>query len=444
MRAGTAASRSPLFLRIFVRMLACVAVVQLLNLGLLFAVQTPNPKLHTVGQIAQTMRNPAAAQEGFAVLRARMIARQPWNPRAERTEVALATALGVRPDRVVLRFPVGFLQRPPVYDHAGVPPAPAPASVAAAQDVLVTGGFEAALRLQDGSWRIVKADAGLEPWRWFVAMWLALSALAAAVFAWAMAQRFARPIGAFARAAERLGRDPRAPPIELDGPAEIAEAARAFNDMQARLNRYVDDRATMIAAVAHDLRTPLMRLGLRIEDADPAIRTACECDIREMQAMISTVMAYVRDTSRIGVRRPLDLRSLAETVVDDAADRGAAVSLESGAPVVIEADPIALKSLLANLVGNAVKYAGGAELVLEAREHEAVIAVRDRGPGVPEEDMERVFDPFFRGERSRNRDTGGMGLGLASARATARAHGGDITLHRREGGGLCATVTLPL
>lgn len=444
MRAGTAASRSPLFLRIFVRMLACVAVVQLLNLGLLFAVQTPNPKLHTVGQIAQTMRNPAAAQEGFAVLRARMIARQPWNPRAERTEVALATALGVRPDRVILRFPVGFLQRPPVYDHAGVPPAPAPASVAAAQDVLVTGGFEAALRLQDGSWRIVKADAGLEPWRWFVAMWLALSALAAAVFAWAMAQRFARPIGAFARAAERLGRDPRAPPIELDGPAEIAEAARAFNDMQARLNRYVDDRATMIAAVAHDLRTPLMRLGLRIEDADPAIRTACECDIREMQAMISTVMAYVRDTSRIGVRRPLDLRSLAETVVDDAADRGAAVSLESGAPVVIEADPIALKSLLANLVGNAVKYAGGAELVLEAREHEAVIAVRDRGPGVPEEDMERVFDPFFRGERSRNRDTGGMGLGLASARATARAHGGDITLHRREGGGLCATVTLPL
>ena len=444
MSKTAAASRSPLFLRIFVRMLACVAVVQLLNFGLLFAIQTPNPKLHTVGQIAQAMRNPAAAPEGFEVLRAPAVARQPWNPRAERTEVALATALGVPREDVILRFPVGFLQRPQVYNRAGLPPAPAPASAAAAQDVVVTGGFEASMKLPDGSWRTVTPGEGLEPWRLFVIAWLVLSALAAAVFAWAMAQRFARPIGAFARAAERLGRDPRAPPIELDGPAEIAEAARAFNDMQARLNRYVDDRATMIAAVAHDLRTPLMRLGLRVEDADPGIRAACEGDIREMQAMISAVMAYVRDSSRIGVRRPLDLRSLAETVVDDAADRGADVSLELGNPVVIEADPVALKAMLANLVGNAVKYAGGAELVLLARDHEAVIAVRDRGPGIADEDMERVFDPFFRGERSRNRDTGGMGLGLASARATARAHGGDITLHRRSGGGLCATVTLPL
>jgi signal transduction histidine kinase len=339
---------------------------------------------------------------------------------------------------------VGFLQRPQVYNRAGVPPAPAPANAVAAQDVIVNGSFEASLKLPDGSWRTVSPGEGLEPWRLFVLVWLLLSALAVAPFAWTMAQRFARPIGAFARAAERLGRDPRAPPIELDGPAEIAEAARAFNDMQARLNRYVDDRATMIAAVAHDLRTPLMRLGLRIEDADPAIRTACECDIREMQAMISAVMAYVRESSRIGVRRPLDLRSLAETVVDEASDRGAAVSLETGDPVVIEADPVALKAMLANLVGNAIKYAGGAQLVLERREHEAVITVRDRGPGIPDEDMERVFDPFFRGERSRNRDTGGMGLGLASARAAARAHGGDITLHRRDGGGMCAMVTLPL
>ncbi|MET3724395.1 ATP-binding protein [Sphingomonas trueperi] len=444
MSKTAAASRSPLFLRIFVRMLACVAVVQLLNFGLLFAIQTPNPKLHTVGQIAQAMRNPAAAPDGFEVLRSPAVERQPWNPRAERTEVALATALGVPSENVILRFPVGFLQRPQVYNRAGLPPAPAPASAAAAQDVVVTGRFEASMKLPDGGWRTVTPGEGLEPWRLFVIAWLVLSALAAAVFAWAMAQRFARPIGAFARAAERLGRDPRAPPIELDGPAEIAEAARAFNDMQARLNRYVDDRATMIAAVAHDLRTPLMRLGLRVEDADPGIRAACEGDIREMQAMISAVMAYVRDSSRIGVRRPLDLRSLAETVVDDAADRGADVSLELGDPVVIEADPVALKAMLANLVGNAVKYAGGAELVLSARDHEAVIAVRDRGPGIPDEDMERVFDPFFRGERSRNRDTGGMGLGLASARATARAHGGDITLHRRSGGGLCATVTLPL
>ena len=444
MNSGTAATRSPLFVRVFVRMLACVAVVQLLNLGLLFAIQTPDARLYYVGQVVQAIRNPAKMPLEFDT---RVVASPPvatWSPRGERTQVAIAMALGIPTDHVVVDFPVGFLQRQPVYDRASVPPNPPPPTRAAANDVVISGGFEAYVREPDGRWVEVSAGPTIEPWRLFVFAWLILSALAVAPFAWALAQRFARPIGAFARAAERLGRDPRAPPIELDGPTEIAEAARAFNDMQARLNRYVDDRATMIAAVAHDLRTPLMRLGLRIEDADPTLRHPCEGDIREMQAMISAVMTYVRDASRIGVRRPLDLRSLAETVLDDAADRGAAVTLEAGEPLVVEADPVALKAMLANLVGNAIKYAGGAELEIFPRAHEAVIAVRDRGPGIPDEDMERVFDPFFRGERSRNRDTGGMGLGLASARATARAHGGDITLHRRDGGGLCATATLPI
>lgn len=444
MNSAAAATRSPLFVRVFVRMLACVAVVQLLNLGLLFAIQTPDARLYSVGQVVQALRNPAKMPLEFDT---RVVSRPPvttWSPRGERTQVAIAMALDIPTDHVVVDFPVGFLQRQPVYDRASVPPNPPPPTRAAANDVVIFGGFEAYVRRPDGRWTEVSAGPTIEPWRLFVFAWLILSALAVAPFAWALAQRFARPIGAFARAAERLGRDPRAPPIELDGPTEIAEAARAFNDMQARLNRYVDDRATMIAAVAHDLRTPLMRLGLRIEDADPAVRQPCEGDIREMQAMISAVMAYVRDSSRIGVRRPLDLRSLAETVVDDAADRGAAVTLEAGEPLVVEADPVALKAMLANLVGNAIKYAGGAELEIFPRGHEAVIAVRDRGPGIPDEDMERVFDPFFRGERSRNRDTGGMGLGLASARATARAHGGDITLHRRDGGGLCATATLPI
>lgn len=441
MSQGTAA-RSPLFLRIFLRMLACVGVVQLLNLGLLFAIQLPRAKLYTVGHVAQAMHHPEAPPDGFGVNIVADVRPQPWNPRIERTQLALATALGVAPDRVIFRFPPGFLQRQPVYDRSSVPRTPPPASRAAAQDVVIAGPFEASLRLPDGRWRTVSTREGLEPWRLLFLAWLALSAVAVAPFAWALAQRFARPIGAFAAAAERLGRDPRAPPIELDGPAEIAEAARAFNDMQARLNRYVDDRATMIAAVAHDMRTPLMRLGLRIEDAEPGIRAACENDIREMQAMLSAVMAYVRETSRIGMRRTLDLRSLAETVVDEAADRGAAVTLAPGDPLVIEGDPVALKAMLANLIGNAVKYAGAADVALLVAE-EAVIHVADRGPGIPDADIERVFDPFFRGERSRNRDTGGMGLGLASARATARAHGGDIVLENRAGGGLIATVTLP-
>jgi len=259
-----------------------------------------------------------------------------------------------------------------------------------------------------------------------------------------LARRLTKPIGAFAAAAERLGRDPRAAPIAIEGPAEIAEAASAFNRMQARLNRYVDDRAAVVGAVAHDLRTPLMRLELRLEQAPEALRQACESDIRDMEAMVSATLSYVRDTNTLVARRPLDLRSLAETVIDDLSDRGAAVSLAPGAPVVIHGNSAALKAMLSNLVGNAVKYAGGARVTIVEDTEQVRLEVCDEGPGMAIDDLDRAFEPFFRGERSRNRDTGGIGLGLASARATARAHGGDLTLRNRDPRGLAALVTLPL
>jgi signal transduction histidine kinase len=200
----------------------------------------------------------------------------------------------------------------------------------------------------------------------------------------------------------------------------------------------------VISAVAHDLRTPLMRLGLRLEAAPDDLRRACESDIRDMQGLVSTALAYVRDTSEKPVRRPLDLRSLTETVVDDLADRGEAVTLAPGETVVLDGNPAAIKALVTNLVMNAVKYAGGAEVTLDRVDGHAVLEVCDRGPGIPPEDLDHVFEPFFRGERSRNRDTGGVGLGLPSARAVARAHGGDVELADRPGGGLIATMRLPI
>lgn len=439
------AARSPLFLRIFVLMLICVAVTQLLNFLLLLAIQTPSAKLYTVGQVVNAMqRERGDAQDGFDIARVADPVSAPWNPRGERIALAMAIALGVSADDVEISFPRPLFMREQVFDRSSVPRPVAPASPAAARDVVIIGDFVAALKQPDGEWIQIEPDHGFEPWRWFVLIWLVLSAIAVAPFAWGLAHRLAKPIGAFAAAAERLGRDPRAAPLELAGPAEIAEAAHAFNQMQARLNRYVDDRAIVIAAIAHDLRTPLMRLGLRIEQAPEDVRETCENDIREMQAMISAAMTYVRDTSTPGVRRPLDLRSLAETVVDDMSDRGDAVTLDSGDPVVLDGNPVALKAMLGNLVCNAVKYAGGADVSLGQADGNAVIEVRDEGPGIPEEDLERVFEPFFRGERSRNRDTGGTGLGLASARAVARAHGGDVTLENRGGGGLLARVTLPI
>jgi two-component system, OmpR family, sensor kinase len=200
----------------------------------------------------------------------------------------------------------------------------------------------------------------------------------------------------------------------------------------------------VIAAIAHDLRTPLMRLELRLENAPDEIRQACENDIRDMEAMITAALAFVRDTSRAVARRPLDLRSLAENVTDDLADRGEPVTLAPGDPIVVEGNVVALKALLSNLIGNALKYAGSAEVTLSSTEHQAVIEVRDHGPGIPAEDIDRVFEAFFRGDRSRNRDTGGIGLGLASVRAVALAHGGDATVENHPDGGLLARVTLPV
>lgn len=444
MKLPVGAARAPLFVRVFVLMLVCVAVIQFMNLVLLIAAQAPSAKLYTVGQIADTMAQGHDPHEVFTVRKRESVHPAPWTPRAERIELAIATALGVAPSRVEINFPTPFLQPERQYDRASVPRPLPPVSREAARDVVVMGDFSAALRLADGSWIKVRSTNSFEPWRWFVLIWLVVSVIAVAPFAWMLARRFGRPIRAFAAAAERLGRDPKAAPLDIGGPGEIAEAAAAFNQMQTRLNRYVDDRTTVIAAIAHDLRTPLMRLSLRLENVPDSVRAACEADVGEMQAMISAAVSYVRDTSQLEARRALDLRSLAENVVDEASDRGKAATLLQGEPLVIEGHPVAIKTLLDNLIGNAIKYARGAEVSLYRRDGFAVIEVADRGPGMPPEDLERAFEPFFRGERSRNRKTGGFGLGLASARAVARAHGGDVTLENRPEGGLLARAVLPL
>lgn len=443
-RRGGAAS--PLFLRIFLLMLLCVAVVQLLNLALIVAVQPPTPRVYTVGQIARVLQDghdptgelqlsPGASKIDPSI----------WAPRADRVRPALAMVLGAKAADVDFGFAKPpFPQRAPTYERSRLPPTTPPSDVATARNFLVLDDFLATLRRPDGSWVTVRpVSPPFALWRWYGVLWLIFAAAVVVPFAWWLAYRIAKPIGAFAEAAERLGRDPRAPPLALRGPAEVADAACAFNQMQARLNRYVDDRTTMIGALAHDLRTPLMRLELRLEGAPPALRHAAQADVREMEAMVAATLAYVRDTTGPTGRRPLDLRSLTESVTDDLSDRGAAVTLEPGEAVVLDGNPVALKAMLSNLIVNALKYAGDAQVSLAREADQVCVEVRDHGPGIPQEDLDRMFEPFFRGERSRNRNTGGIGLGLASARAVARAHGGDVTLENRSEGGLSALVTLP-
>jgi len=200
----------------------------------------------------------------------------------------------------------------------------------------------------------------------------------------------------------------------------------------------------MIGAIAHDLRTPLTRLRFRIEATPDDVRVKLSSDIDQMEAMISAALAFVRDTTRPAERTKLELASLLESVVDEAAETGGAATVERAEKIVIEGDPIALKRLVVNLVENALKYGHVARGSVFADGDMAIIEIDDDGPGVPPAELERVFEPFFRGEPSRNRETGGIGLGLAVVRSLARAHGGDVTLLNRPEGGLRASVRLPI
>jgi two-component system OmpR family sensor kinase len=306
--------------------------------------------------------------------------------------------------------------------------------------------FQVGIRQADGTWSVVRSQPvfGLSPWQQRVALWFVLSAIVMAPVAYVFARRLAAPIQLFADAAERLGRDPRAEPLALKGPSEIRVAVRAFNDMQDRLRRYVEDRTAMVGAIAHDLRTPLTRLRFRIEGLPEDQRAKMANDIDQMEEMIAAALTFVRDASRPGERTPLELSSLLESLCDEMAETGASTEVESGEKVVLEGDPMALRRLFSNLLENAVKFGGRARARVFRDASNAFVEIEDDGPGIPPNDREKVFEPFYRREPSRSRQTGGIGLGLAVVRSIARGHGGDVDLINRIGGGLTARVQLPL
>jgi signal transduction histidine kinase len=307
------------------------------------------------------------------------------------------------------------------------------------------GEFTAALREADGQWLVVRPKPEPFPndWQRRLLLWLGGCIVLTAPLGYLFARRITAPIGRFARAAETLGRDPSGPVMALSGPAEIGMAARAFNDMKARLKRYIDDRTAMVGAISHDLRTPLARIRFKLEAAPEGVRNAVLADVEQMEQMIASVLAFIRDASAGRPRERLDLLSLVECVVDDAAQTGQDVTLEEGStPVTVEADALGLQRLLGNLVDNAVKYGSRARIRVSEGEDEALVEISDDGPGLAAVDLERVFQPFYRAEAARTLDGGGVGLGLAVARSIARAHGGDVILVSGEFG-LTARVRLP-
>lgn len=305
--------------------------------------------------------------------------------------------------------------------------------------------FSAAVRDPAGGWTVVRPgpDPFPSPWQLRVVLWFIACFGLLTPIGYVFARRLAAPIGVFAAAAERLGRDPNAQPITLSGPAEIGRAAAAFNDMQARLQRYVEHRTVMIGAIAHDLRTPLSRIRFKAENLAPEAKDAIVRDVVQMEQMIAAALDFVRDTSAVRPREPLELSSAVQCVVDNAALTGGDAKLTFAEPVVVHGDVLGLDALFTNLVGNALKYGARARVKVYRDGRSAVVDVLDGGPGLPESELERVFEPFYRLEPSRSPDTGGMGLGLATARGFARSHGGDIVLINTRGG-LIARVRLPL
>jgi signal transduction histidine kinase len=303
-----------------------------------------------------------------------------------------------------------------------------------------------AVRLADGSWVSFATPApDLAP----VPTHASLTSLSAMALGIVLASLFVvrwitQPLRRLARAAEAFGGGAAPVPMPEDGPREVREAARAFNAMQARIHRLVADRTQALAAVSHDLRTPIQRLRLRagfLEDAEA--QRAIDADLDEMEGMVGSTLAYLRGEAESEEPRQVDLAAVLRTLCDDAADRGASVTYAGSNRAVLPLRPLAIKRAFANLIDNAVKYGGGARVTLDNASGAATVWIEDDGPGIPGPELEAVFEPFRRLDESRNRGTGGSGLGLAIARQVVDGQGGTIRLANRPGGGLTATVRLP-
>lgn len=301
-------------------------------------------------------------------------------------------------------------------------------------------------QLKDGSWVWFERLIPRELVDWPMQMLLTLLILLAGVITLSLVavRWIVRPLDRLREAADALGKDIHRPPIPETGPVEVAETSRAFNTMQRRIGRFVEDRARMLAAVSHDLRTPLTRLRLRADLLDDEeLGEKIRRDVDDMQTMVEATLDFMRGTASPEETRSLDLMALLESLSDDAVESGARVGLRGRVQTPYRGRPVALKRCIGNLLDNALRYGGEADIAVRDSETAVTVTIADRGPGIPPESLAKVFEPFWRMEGSRGRDSGGTGLGLGIARNIARAHGGDLTLKNRSGGGLIAKISLP-
>jgi signal transduction histidine kinase len=303
-----------------------------------------------------------------------------------------------------------------------------------------------AVQYSDGSWLVFNTAERLWglPWEERWAIWLVFLTVSTGIVSMIATRQLVRPIKRFAKAIRLFGANPHAPPIAETGPRELAGIIAAFNAMQAQIQKFVAYRTAMLAAISHDLRTPLTRIRLRGELIEDEVQQGrLFRDVDELQAMVDGALAFFRGDADEEVMTSFDLPGLLQTIANDYADQDIEIAYRGPSHAVCRGRPFALKRALTNLIENAVKYGTPPTVELISQETTITIAVRDQGPGIPADSLERVFSPFYRLETSRNRMTGGVGLGLTAALAIIRGHGGDIVLSNLPAGGLEALVTLP-
>jgi signal transduction histidine kinase len=307
-------------------------------------------------------------------------------------------------------------------------------------------GYMLAVGLRDASWIVFATPTriwGLPPVvRWAIRVaFLCISVLLITAIA---ARGFARPIKHLAQAVQEFGRNPQAPPMDASGPRELRQVINTFNEMQARIQKFLSHRTLMLAAISHDLRTPLTRMRLRgelIDDEEQQQRHFRDVD--EMQEMVDGALALFRDDAVKETSLAFDLAQLLMSVVHEYADQKVEVRYDGPAHTRFTGRMLSIKRAVRNVVDNAVKYATAPTIDLLVEPSSYVIVVRDAGPGIPEEALASVCLPFYRVERSRNRMTGGVGLGLTVVQSIVNSHGGDIALRNLEGGGLEVRLMLP-
>lgn len=302
------------------------------------------------------------------------------------------------------------------------------------------------VRLDDNAWLNADYQVFGPPRDWARAtlVTIGLAGFSVCLVTFLMLRRLTRPLKNLADAAETFGRGEETPPLDETGPVEIRRTTAAFNHMKDRLKRFVDDRTRMLAAISHDLRTPLTTLCLRAEMLDDGEEKQKILEtLGEMQRMTEATLAFASEDATREETRAVDLSALVESIVLDHHDMGHSISFDKPPAFPYRCRPFAIKRALRNLIENASRYGENAVVRLEQSREAVAIVIEDDGPGIPEDAQDRMFEPFVRMEESRSQDTGGIGLGLAIARTIIRAHGGDISLSNRAAGGLQVRVDLP-